>query len=1500
MISGVDVRTMACSVGAWMLKSVLGATLVFAPLAWGERNAAPTSWTQLGNQVEQESGGNGLSVTATHDGALLSCAYQRLVAHATPKGLWLLSTAPEQSTDRLRVMAMSFGRGDERLSFPETGDVHVEGDIASWIRIGIAEEYSVSVDGVRQDFILLEKPAGAGVLYVELSVTGANAEPGTGGAMLTLNESGRRLAYSKLRVTDANGIDIASRMEVSDPARLAILVDDRSAVYPLRIDPTFSDDNWVGIGGILPGLESFSDQVNAVATDSSGNVFIGGKFNVVGGIAATNIAKWDGVTWTNVGLGVSGFGAEVKALEFDALGNMYAGGSFKYAGGVAATNIAMWNGVSWTNVGLGVGGFGAVNALAFDGSGNLYIGGSFTNVSGVAATNVAKWNGSVWTSLGLGIGGSSPDVRAMAMDASDNLYVGGSFTRAGGLAATNIAWWNGASWTNLGLGINSTVKALTVDGSGNLYAGGSFFNRAGTVAATNVAKWNGASWTNLSTGIGQSGVDALAVDAAGNLYAGGQYFTNAGSVAANRVAMWNGTAWTNLGSGVNDRVSGLTVDGSGNVLAVGSFEQAGEVGARHVAKWNGTAWSGLGSGFSDFIEDIVRDAFGNIYVGGKFISAKGGVAANRVARWSGGVWTNLGTGIGNGFVYALAVDGLGNLYAGGDFDEAGGVSVNNIAKWNGSAWTNLGQGINSDFAQVFALTVDNSGHLYAAGSFTNADGVAAENIAKWNGLTWTNLGLGVDSSVSDLIADGLGNIYAGGGFTMAGDVAANGIAKWSGSSWTNLGSGRDGYVIALTFNLSGDLFVAGNFSGNVARWNGTFWQSVGTGLNGEVRDLKVDNSGNVYVGGQLYSVVGNVAVLNGFAWTNLGSGVNKPVNALELDPAGSLYVGGNFYIAGGKPSSYLALWQPVQSGRVLNVSGSLAFGNLPTGTTASTSMSLFSSGAETVIVSSISFPSGFTGGWSGELSPGEQTNIVVTFVPTVPQSYGGVITVNSDATGGNNTIMCSGTGVVPSKVIGVSGTLSFGNVMTGQVTVGTLTVANSGTLPLTINSIDYPVGFTGAWSGVINPNSANNINVSFTPSALQAYAGTITVNSDATSGGSTIACSGTGVAYGALSHFILSTVSSPQSTGVPFFVSITAVDSVGNTVASYSGAVAVRGLAGGGFEDDVEGEINGWTHGGMADLWHISSYRSVSGASSWYCGDDGTHEYVNDMDSWLVSPPVLLNDDATLTYQHWYETESGWDYAYVEISTDDGASYTELTYWDGFGSEWEGQTNDLSAYAGEEVRIRFRFTSDGIIVDGEGWYIDDITIGSPASVSIAPVNADGFTNGVWIGPVTVFQSVSNMYLRVHDGAGHIGTGNIFDVSADGPEVPEDSDNDGLPDWWETANSLNPAVSNALSSNADGDWMTDYEEYVADTNPQSTNSYFPPVTLTNPPLGSISLVVNPTSTARVYHVRWTTNLLTNPQIWVLIPPEQTGSGSAAIFTISNEVPSRIYRTGVRLP
>jgi len=101
------------------------------------------------------------------------------------------------------------------VALPRSGTVAINGKSVRFARPRLMEEYTVSMDGVRQDFVVLERPEGAGELTVRLAVNGAKVEPASFGAWLVLENSGRKIAYSRLRVTDATGKELTARMEVA-------------------------------------------------------------------------------------------------------------------------------------------------------------------------------------------------------------------------------------------------------------------------------------------------------------------------------------------------------------------------------------------------------------------------------------------------------------------------------------------------------------------------------------------------------------------------------------------------------------------------------------------------------------------------------------------------------------------------------------------------------------------------------------------------------------------------------------------------------------------------------------------------------------------------------------------------------------------------------------------------------------------------------------------------------------------------------------------------------------------------------------------------------------------------------------------------------------------------------------------------------------------------------------------------------------------------------------
>jgi trimeric autotransporter adhesin len=134
-----------------------------------------------------------------------------------------------------------------------------------------------------------------------------------------------------------------------------------------------------------------------VADDGGGPaLFAGGTFTSAGGAPANLVAKWDGGAWSALGSGVPpGFGAMIMAMSgFDGGTGpaLYVGGLFTSAGGVAAANIARWDGSNWSPLGGGVNLPAGAFARFDDGAGEaLYVGGGFTSALDSHDSYLAKW-----------------------------------------------------------------------------------------------------------------------------------------------------------------------------------------------------------------------------------------------------------------------------------------------------------------------------------------------------------------------------------------------------------------------------------------------------------------------------------------------------------------------------------------------------------------------------------------------------------------------------------------------------------------------------------------------------------------------------------------------------------------------------------------------------------------------------------------------------------------------------------------------------------------------------------------------------------------------------------------------------------------------------------------------------------------------------------------------------------------------------------------------------
>jgi hypothetical protein len=344
-----------------------------------------------------------------------------------------------------------------------------------------------------------------------------------------------------------------------------------------------------------------------------GEIYIGGSFTTIGGVAASRIVKTvtdeKGIEFVSLGSGLSN--AECYALA-SFQGSLYAAGYFDLAGGVPGTaKLARWDGSAWNSIGAQLELFSnQLWGLTVWNSGqgdNLYIAGNFQNIGGTTASYIARYDGKGFHALGsTPIAGNVPLIIFTSHVHDDGtgpaLYVGGRFTSIDGVAASRIAKWNGTSWSALGSGVTGSGSTPSVntmvtfdDGTGPaLYVGGQTFTTAGGISANRVAKWDGKNWSAVGDGFANGIVWKLSVfnDGTGDaLYAFGT-FTASGATPMNRMAKWNGTSWEQWGGGANNTVfNALRIAGDpgvGDALVVaGQFTTIGTDTRNRIAAFEG-------------------------------------------------------------------------------------------------------------------------------------------------------------------------------------------------------------------------------------------------------------------------------------------------------------------------------------------------------------------------------------------------------------------------------------------------------------------------------------------------------------------------------------------------------------------------------------------------------------------------------------------------------------------------------------------------------------------------------------------------------------------------------------------------------------------------------------------------------------------------------------------------------------------------------------------------
>ncbi|MBK6899496.1 MAG: immune inhibitor A [bacterium] len=150
------------------------------------------------------------------------------------------------------------------------------------------------------------------------------------------------------------------------------------------------------------------------------------------------------------------------------------------------------------------------------------------------------------------------------------------------------------------------------------------------------------------------------------------------------------------------------------------------------------------------------------------------------------------------------------------------------------------------------------------------------------------------------------------------------------------------------------------------------------------------------------------------------------------------------------------------------------------------------------------------------------------------------------------------------------------------------------------------------------------------------------------------------------------------------------------------------------YSNNFESGFAGWTTTGTWALVTTSSHTATHSLH-----DSPAGNYVNSSATYAsLNTPIAMPAGAKLAFWHKYTLESGYDYAYVQVSTNNSTWTTVATY-NGTLAAWTQAEVDLGAYAGQSVYLRFRLETDSSVVY-DGWYIDDLVVTGLGSQNQTP------------------------------------------------------------------------------------------------------------------------------------------------------------------------------------
>lgn len=230
-------------------------------------------------------------------------------------------------------------------------------------------------------------------------------------------------------------------------------------------------------------------------------VYAGGHFGAAGSVEAYHVAKWDGTSWSSIGIGVGGVpGAHVNALA--KMGDyLYVAGYFTVVGDaevyeLPANSIARFNLITerWEILGKGIEYLQGIPGVVYDlevYGDMIYVGGRFYLADESFHENIAALKDNKWTGVeGVEDSGIEGEVYVIKV-INDEVYIGGFLQLERNGNSYGILKWQKEEWQQVGYRLLADDNYVIVNDieafENGIFAGGIF--ATGDIASVGLANY---------------------------------------------------------------------------------------------------------------------------------------------------------------------------------------------------------------------------------------------------------------------------------------------------------------------------------------------------------------------------------------------------------------------------------------------------------------------------------------------------------------------------------------------------------------------------------------------------------------------------------------------------------------------------------------------------------------------------------------------------------------------------------------------------------------------------------------------------------------------------------------------------------------------------------------------------------------------------------------------------------------------------------------------------